>query len=209
MQQDIEHSSESFVTLEPQPLRERLERDKSRFRHIMPFSILLFGFWIVLSGKFDIFHLSLGACSAFSVAWGTYHLLHLPPSIGTPGTYPISVIPWARLLAFMPWLMWQITIASVQVARVVIHPAMPVSPRVVRFPTRLPHNLARLTLATSITLTPGTVTLDIVDDDLIIHALTEDSAKSLESPALESPEGEGAMHQRVAALYTPGTTSNQ
>ena len=203
MQQDIDHSSTPFVTLEPRPLQEPLERDRSRFRHVIPFSVLLFVFWMVLSGKFDVFHLSLGAGSAFSVAWGTYHLLNLPPAIGTPGTYPISAIPWARLLTFVPWLMWQITIASVQVARVVIHPSMPVSPRVVRFPTRLPHNLARLTLATSITLTPGTVTLDIVDDDLVIHALTEDSANSLESPA-----GEGAMHQRVAALYTPGTTSN-
>jgi multicomponent Na+:H+ antiporter subunit E len=62
----------------------------------------------------------------------------------------------------------------------------------------LPHTLARLTLATSITLTPGTVTLDVDGDEFLVHALTLASANGL-APAA----GEAAMPQRVAALYAP------
>jgi multicomponent Na+:H+ antiporter subunit E len=77
-----------------------------------------------------------------------------------------------------------------------LHPHMPISPRLVRFRIALPHTLARLTLASSITLTPGTVTLDVRDDEFVVHALTALSAQGLDPQA-----GGGAMQQRVAALY--------
>jgi multicomponent Na+:H+ antiporter subunit E len=79
---------------------------------------------------------------------------------------------------------------------------MPISPRLVRFRIQLPHTLAKLTLATSITLTPGTVTIDVQDDEFLVHALTAQSASSVEDAAGES------MQQRVATLY-PDTQQHQ
>jgi multicomponent Na+:H+ antiporter subunit E len=68
----------------------------------------------------------------------------------------------------------------------------------------LPHPLARLTLATSITLTPGTVTVDVEDDEFLVHALTKQGAD-----ALTPPEGEGDMQRRVAALYRRSAKATQ
>jgi multicomponent Na+:H+ antiporter subunit E len=164
----------------------------------VPLSILLFIFWVILSGKFDAFHLTIGAASAFWIAWYTQRLLLLPPAIGPQSVHPVIAVPWYRLLAYLPWLLWQIVLASFQVAYIVLHPAMPATPRVVRCRTPLPHLLARLTLSTSITLTPGTVTLDVLDDVFVIHTLTGDSSSDL-----EPPYGSATMQSRVAAMYTP------
>ena len=171
-------------------------RKVPRLRQLFPLTLTLFALWVILSGKFDVFHLSIGAASALCISMGTNRLLLLPPTIGPPAVHPIAAHPRLRLLAYLPWLGWQIVLSSLQIAFVVLHPTMPISPRLVRFQVPLPHALARLTLANSITLTPGTVTLDVEGDAFLVHALTETSAHGLIPPT-----GEGSMQQRVAGLY--------
>ncbi len=159
-------------------------------------AMLLFAFWVVLSGKFDAFHLGIGAVSAVCIAYGTQHLLMRFPAIVSADRHPVTAIAWGRLLLYAPWLAWQVALSGMQVAWLVLHPKMPISPRVVRFDAHLPHELARLTLANSITLTPGTVTLDVEGDTFVVHALTTGSAATL------MPEtGQGSMQRHVAALY--------
>ena len=63
----------------------------------------LFVFWVVLSGRFDAFHLTLGAASAVVVAWSTRGLGDLAPKIA--GRLSPT---WARWPAYLPWLAWQI-----------------------------------------------------------------------------------------------------
>ena len=167
-------------------------------RQVLPLALTLFVFWLILSGKFDAFHVSIGAVSALCIALGTRRLLLLPPDIGPPGRHPTNVLP-LRFLGYIPWLIWQIIVSSLYVAYVVLHPRMPIQPRLLRFDTSFPHVLAQLTLATSITLTPGTVTLDVDDGEFLVHALTDTSAQGLE------PHG-GAMHRRVAALFQLSST---
>ena len=171
-------------------------RAVSRFRQVLPVSLLLFVLWMVLSGKFDAFHLTIGAVSAVCVALGTRRLLLLSPFIVSADIHPLASLPWLRLLAYLPWLCWQIVLSSLQIAYIVLHPRLPIQPQLIRFRAHLPHALARLTLATSITLTPGTVTLDTHDDEFLVHALTAEGAK-----ALQPPEGDGDMQRRVASLY--------
>lgn len=166
-------------------------------RQTYPLAVLLFALWIVLSGKLDAVHLLMGAISTLCITMGTYRLLLLPPAIGPEMVHPVAIVPWGRLLTYIPWLCWEIVVASVQVAYLVLHPKMPISPCLVRFRMPLPHTLARLTLATSITLTPGTVTLDVQDDEFLVHALTVEGARGLD------PSTAGrTMPHRVAALYT-------
>jgi multicomponent Na+:H+ antiporter subunit E len=168
----------------------------ARVTQAVPFAVALFVLWIVLSGKLDAFHLLLGAGSALGISLGTRRLLLLPPALGSEAVSPWAAFPWLRLIAYLPWLLGQIVVSSLQVAYVVLHPKMPIQPRCIRFQTPLPHTLARLTLANSITLTPGTITLDVQDDTFVVHALTEAAARSLDPPA-----GNGALQRRVAALY--------
>ena len=167
----------------------------SHLRQVLPLALALFVLWLILSGKFDAFHVSIGVVSALCIALGTRRLLLMPPDIGPPGTHPATVLP-LRFLGYVPWLGWQILVSSLHVAYVVLHPRMPVQPRLLRFHTSFPHVLAQLTLATSITLTPGTVTLDVDNDEFLVHALTDTSAQGLQ------PHG-GTMHRRVAALFQP------
>lgn len=163
---------------------------------MIPLAIFLFAFWVILSGKFDAFHLGIGAASAVCITLGTQHLLLRPPAVVAEDRHPITAIIWSRLLLYAPWLVWQVVLSSLQVARIVIHPKMPINPCLVQFEAPLPHELARLTLANSITLTPGTVTLDVEGDTFIVHALTTSSAA-----ALVPKTGQSGMQRRVALLY--------
>jgi len=77
-----------------------------------------------------------------------------------------------RLLFFIIYsfiLFWEIIKANFDVAYRIIHPKMPIKPGIVIIKTRLKSNIGKLALANSITLTPGTFTLDIVNDRLLIH----------------------------------------
>jgi multicomponent Na+:H+ antiporter subunit E len=77
----------------------------------------------------------------------------------------------------------------------VLHPKMPINPRIVEFDSKLESNLAFTTLANSITLTPGTITVDIREGKYFVHALTDKVADDLLS---------GDMENRVAAIYSEG-----
>ena len=189
-------TSRSFVELEKPQQNISLKEQQLYLSHIVPLSLILFAFWIVLSGKFDAFHLSIGAASAVCVARGTHRLLLLTPAIGPQSVHPIVAIPWYPLLTYVPWLIWQIVVSSFQVAYLVVHPKMPITPSVVSSHIPLPHMMARLTLATSVTLTPGTVTLDISGDDFVIHTLTRQDARTLEPPYDST-----TMQHRVAKMY--------
>jgi len=163
---------------------------------MIPLATLLFVFWVVLSGKFDALHLSIGTASAICIALGTQSLLLRAPAIVPDDRHPLTAISWGRLLLYVPWLAWQVVLSSLQVAWLVLHPKMPISPCVVRFESPLPHELARLTLANSITLTPGTITLDVEGDTFVVHALTTSIAAEL-TPRT----GQGSMQRYVEFLY--------
>jgi multicomponent Na+:H+ antiporter subunit E len=156
------------------------------------FSAVLFGLWVVLSGKLDAFHLGIGAATAVWVARLARNLLTLPPAIGRSLQHPLQGVAWFRVATYVPWLAWQIALSSIQIARVVFDPNLPIRPSVVRFESGLPHTLARLTLAHSITLTPGTVTLDLEGDEFVVHALTSEAADEI---------GRGSMQHAVHPLF--------
>lgn len=156
---------------------------------------LLFLFWVVLSGKLDPFHLGVGAAASFAVALASNGLYVLAPQIGPPGRNPFARFPWTRMVRYSIWLVGQICLSSIQVARVVLSPRMKLRPKMFRFVHRLPHGLARTTLANSITLTPGTVTIDLVGDEYLVHTLIEDYAADL------SGSEPNNMKERVARVF--------
>ena len=158
----------------------------------LPFGLILFGLWLILSSKRDSFHLTVGALTACVVALLAARLVAQSPPIAEPGGQTLGRIPWYRFATYLLWLGTQVVVASLQVAYVVLHPRLPVSPRVLRVRVSYPHTMARLTLANSITLTPGTVTLDVDGDEFLVHALTDAGGRELER---------GSMPDRVSRLY--------
>ena len=160
----------------------------------LPLGFILFGLWLVLSPQRDLFHLTLGALTACVVALLSERLIVQLPPIAEPNGRTLLWMPWHRFAVYLPWLAVQVVIASLQVTYLLLHPRLRVSPRVLRIRARYPHTLARLTLANSITLTPGTVTLDVDadGDEFLVHALTESAARDLER---------STMPDRVSRLY--------
>ncbi len=157
-------------------------------------SVPLFCFWIALSEKFDLFHLGLGAASAIAVAWAVVPLHHAAPT-PLPNAHFVRIpLCLHHLAAYAAWLLKEIFVAAFRVATVVLDPRLPIRPGTVRITDRLPHPLARATLAHSITLTPGTVTLECDETTMVVHALNKDAAASLAGDG-------GAMAARVRRLY--------
>lgn len=138
------------------------------------FLIMLF-FWVVLSGMFDAFHLGLGVVCCLVVAQFSHDLLLFGPD------RPPRVRGLLGVIAYLPWLFYQIILANLQVACVVLHPRMleRIDPHVVRFKTRLKRPISKVTFAQSITLTPGTITVSIHDDEFTVYALTREASEAL------------------------------
>lgn len=137
---------------------------------------ILFGFWVLLSGQMDALHLGLGLLCSLLVSLFSRDLLAT-----SPGGVSFSVRVLFRFIPYLGWLVYQIIIANIDVARRAISPQLPLTPGIIKFSSHLGSDIALTTLANSITLTPGTMTVDVVGKDLYIHCLAiEDEQKLLE-----------------------------
>ena len=85
------------------------------------------------------------------------------------------------MICYLPWLFYQIILANIEVAWVVLHPRMleKIDPHLVRFRTSLKRPISKVTFAQSITLTPGTITVNIDDDEFTVYALTRSASEAL------------------------------
>lgn len=141
----------------------------------------LLAFWLFLSGKFEVLYVILGAFSAACVAFLTMDLLHTPRdhARGRRASLRLLLIPGWRFLCYIFWLLFSIIKANFQVAYFVLHPKMPIQPGLLRFKTRLKSDVGHIVLANSITLTPGTITVDLREGTYLVHALVPQAAQSL------------------------------
>ena len=150
--------------------------------------IIMLGLWLILSGRFDAFHLSLGLISCAIVSYLSSDLLFPSPKI--TGLLP----QWGRFIRYVPWLMLEIIKANLHVTYLVFHPRMMelIDPRIVKFRSKLKSDLALVTFANSITLTPGTITVYVsLDGDFKVHAIDKASGDPLP----------GAMEANIAKAF--------
>lgn len=139
-------------------------------------------FWLVLSGHFGALEIGLGVMSAAAVAVTNRDLDVLGPML--------RVTP--RFLAYLPWLMKEIVLANWQVMKIVLDPRLPIDPVIGRFEAPVTSALAVTTLGNSITLTPGTITLDVDGREFLVHSLMGPEALAA---------CEGPMARRVAHIF--------
>lgn len=142
-----------------------------RARGLATHWLLLFAFWIVLSGLFDAAHLLVGALSTGAVALVSRDMQLLRADANGARAVHLASVSWLRLLWYSLWLLREIAVANWQVLRIVFHPALPIDPALVRFRTYLRSDLGQTILANSITLTPGTVTVDVSENEFLVHTL--------------------------------------
>lgn len=95
------------------------------------------------------------------------------------------------VIRYMLWLTLEIGKANVAVAREILRPTLRLSPRMIRVPAYQASDLGKTVFGNSVTLTPGTVTVDVAKGDLVIHALSDDFADLA---------GMAAMGEKVCAF---------
>ncbi len=138
-------------------------------------AMVSFAFWILLSGFFDAFHIVTGIISSLLVALFSHRLL-VPE--GT--NFTLEVARTGRFVMYLPWLMLEIAKANIDLVYRTLHPSMPIDPLVITFRTDIEEDLGRVTLANSITLTPGTVTMNVTDEgEFTVHAISKEAADGL------------------------------
>jgi multicomponent Na+:H+ antiporter subunit E len=173
--------------------RIKTQRQNRLFSIVLQF-VILFAFWLLLSGRYQAKYIILGAISAALVTFLTNDLFYVVLQRGERlGVKPGQVLRqiW-RFLLYIPWLLIQIVLANVQVACIVLNPKMPIEPGLLLFRTKMRKGIAQVTLANSITLTPGTITASLEDGNYIIHNL---------KPPLASSLVDGTMQNKVAHVY--------
>ena len=125
--------------------------------------VVTFVLWLALSSKLDWPELISGGVVCLIVS---FFAAHIYSKLGLP---PLSIKRILFFLMYIIVLFWEIVKANFDVAYRVIHPKMPIKPGIVVIKTCLKSDIAKLILANSITLTPGTFTLDVIGDELLIH----------------------------------------
>ena len=151
---------------------------------VVTLGILLVAAWLFWSGFFKPLLLGLGAFSCLLVLYLSHRMRLFDSDI-------FALRFNFTLFRFWGWLGKEIFLSSLEVARIVLNPKRPISPTVIKFDTVCDHVVDRAILGNSITLTPGTLTLNIEGSKLTVHCLTSKGARNLQS---------GEMERRVAAL---------
>lgn len=165
--------------------------------HMSSLAVILFAFWLLLTGNTEIKFLTYGILTALVTAWVTYPLLLIPNDAGTKKYFLLGVNP-GKLVLYLFWLFWQLVLANLDVLKATVRPEIEIAPRIVKFRYLAENPIAKVCLANSITLTPGTVTIDVTEDGVFtVHALTDGAAEGLK---------EGGMQGKAAwLLETPYT----
>ncbi len=150
--------------------------------------LLTFCFWVLFSGRFDVFHLSLGVISCLMVSTLTARLIFSGSS--SRGLLSTTV----RFLRYLPWLLYQILLANLHLLYLTFHPKMmdKINPKIIRFDTRLKSDLSRTTFANSITLTPGTITVYAgIMGGFAVHCIDDHSGRELP----------GTMEKKISEVF--------
>jgi multicomponent Na+:H+ antiporter subunit E len=138
----------------------------------------LFAFWLLLSGIYTPFLVLAGLGAALAVAALAWRM-----GAADPEGHPVHLTLAA--LTYWPWLVREIALSGWAVARIVIDPRLPISPTLARFRPSQESTVGLVTHANSITLTPGTVTVEADHDGFLVHALTREGAAGLAGSAMD------------------------
>jgi multicomponent Na+:H+ antiporter subunit E len=131
-----------------------------------------------------------GLMTVALVMWLNFRMHRLPLAVHPDKFVPGVIVH--RLVSYLFWLVWEMVKAGVNVAYLVLHPKLPLSPMLVTFRSPQPGAGAKLVLGNSMTVTPGTLTMDVHGDEYTVHTLTEKAGRHLL---------EGHLHRRVARLF--------
>jgi len=141
-------------------------------------ALLLFVIWLLLSASYDVVHVATGAVVAVFVMW-----------LNPVGAGSVRKVSWLAALVYLPWLSGRILKSGLHVSRLILDPALPISPRLIHHKTKLTSDGELVVLGNSITLTPGTITVEVAPGELLVHAIDEESCADLTHGVLDARVG--------------------
>jgi multicomponent Na+:H+ antiporter subunit E len=166
------------------PKKSALQRGEATPGAVLLLLLILSVSWVLWSGLYKPLVLGLGV---FSCVLSTY-LAHRM-GFFRDQAHLLKLLP--RLPAYWWWLLREIVVSSIEVARIILKPSLPISPTVVELQATAQTQVGQVILGNSITLSPGTVTLDLHRGKLLVHCLTRESSRALQ---------EGEADRRAARL---------
>lgn len=156
----------------------------SNLKHAIRLGLFLFAVWLLLSGHYTPLLLALGLLSTLLVV-----LLATRADLIDREMQPVLLKP--SVLLYWVWLGREIIKSNIDVSRRIMDPRMPISPNIFTIRAAQKTDLGRATYANSITLVPGTVTMDVDGDVFTVHALTREATEDLKH---------GEMNRRVCSV---------
>lgn len=144
----------------------------------------LFSLWLLLSGHYNVLLISIGVASCVAIV-----LIASRLDVVDHEAVPLQLK--FGYLGYLTWLGREIAKSNIDVAKVVLSPRLPISPTLFWTPARQKTDMGRVIFANSITLTPGTVSVDVEGDMILVHAITKEAAEGL---------ADGEMERRVTAI---------
>jgi multicomponent Na+:H+ antiporter subunit E len=163
--------------------RHMLQRGEARISSVLLLLLILSVTWLLWSGLYKPLLVSLGL---FSCVLSVY-LAHRMGFFRHQALLGLI----SRLPRYWLWLLREIIVSSLDVAKLILKPSMPISPCVVVLTAENKTDVGQVIFGNSITLSPGTVTLDLYDGQVLIHCLSSESAEELKK---------GEANRRAAAL---------
>jgi multicomponent Na+:H+ antiporter subunit E len=148
-------------------------------------ALLLFGFWLMLSTSLSVGHVITGAVVAGLIMW----VKPLRPRTTRRTASLVSA------LAYIPWLAVKVVKSALHVSKLILSPSLPISPRMIQHKTELKSDGELVVLGNSITLTPGTITVEVSPGELTVHAIDEASMMDLSA---------GVFDDRISRMYNGG-----
>jgi multicomponent Na+:H+ antiporter subunit E len=159
-----------------------------------------YAFYVLLAGSLDRFELVTGAITAGVVSLALWQV-----SLTGPVRPLETGVQLLRMLVYAPYLLWEIAKANLHIAYVVLHPSLPIDPEMVEFDAAVWSPLPVTTLANSITLTPGTLTVDATRRHFTVHTLTKSSREDLLEGGLERAVRFVYYGRRAARIANPAS----
>ncbi len=152
--------------------------------HTLSLGGALFAAWLLLSGHYTPLLIGLGIVSCALVLYVTRRM-----DVVDHEGHPVH-LSW-RFALYLPWLAVEIAKANLDVARRILSRGPAIDPTLLRVPATQRTDLGRVIFANSITLTPGTVSVEVDRESILVHALSRAAAEGL---------AEGQMDRRVSRM---------
>lgn len=147
---------------------------QKQIQNFIALTVILFLLWVLLTGSIALQELMSGLVVAAAIAL-IANKLNLMDHFKLTRTAPVA------LLRYLYYFFIALVKANFDLARRVLSPSLPINPAVVEIKTSLKSDLAKLLLANSITLTPGTLTIDVQQQRLLVHWVDASSGTDLQS----------------------------